>query len=159
MQSRVRLSLGLATAFGLALGLTSSALAQADAPAVAAPTATPAAPAAAPAPAAAAAPSAAEKLTGLAAWKALVGNTISGRSGDEMFSQYFDAGGKVRYVDQNGLSTGTWAVQGERVCFDFPEDDDHSCSAFEVTGSSGSAIDQDGAAIKFDITSGNSKGL
>ncbi|UDL95045.1 hypothetical protein LGH83_01925 [Lichenihabitans sp. PAMC28606] len=153
MQSRLRLSLGLATAFSLALGLTSSALAQADAPAVAAPTATTAAPSAA------TAPSAAEKLTGLSAWKALVGNTISGRSGDEMFSQYFDAGGKVRYVDQNGLSTGTWAVQGERVCFDFPEDDDHSCSAFEVTGSSGSAIDQDGAAIKFDITSGNSKGL
>ena len=101
----------------------------------------------------------AEKKTGAAAWAALVGNTISGSSGAEAFTEFFEAGGGVKYVDKNGPSAGTWALQGAKVCFDFPDDDDRTCSAFEVTGSTGTAVDDDGTTARFDILTGNAKGL
>jgi hypothetical protein len=104
-------------------------------------------------------PPAPPKLSGPEAWKALVGNTATGSAAGEAFSEYFDPAGGVKYVDKNGVSEGTWALQGNRVCFDFPDEDDHSCSTFEVTGSSGSAIDDDGATIHFQIQPGNSKRL
>ena len=100
-----------------------------------------------------------EKRTGMAAWDALKGNTITGRSAGETYSEYFDPAGTVRTVDADGLSTGTWAVQNNKVCFDFPDDDEHSCTAFEVTGTSGTATDDDGGVLRFDILPGNSKGL
>jgi hypothetical protein len=103
---------------------------------------------------------AAGTLTGLAAWNALVGNTITGKSVGDSFSEFFDPGGSVKYVDKNGASSGTWAVQGGKVCIDFPEDDDRSCPKFEVTGKTGTYVDDDGGAvIHFEILPGNSKGL
>lgn len=104
-------------------------------------------------------PPAPESVTGLAAWDRLKGNTITGKVSGQPFTEYFDQGGGVKYVDKDGLSTGTWAVQAGRVCFDFPEDDDRSCSAFTVTGTAGSALDDDGMTTRFQIEPGDSKGL
>lgn len=101
----------------------------------------------------------ADKRTGLAGWEALKGNTITGRSASATYSEYFDPAGAVRLVDADGLSTGTWTVQNNKVCFDFPDDDEHSCTAFEVTGTSGTATEDDGSVLRFDILPGNSKGL
>lgn len=98
-------------------------------------------------------------LSGAAAWEALKGNTILGKVAGEDFSDYFDPGGAVRHVDGNGQSAGTWAVQGDKVCLDFPEDDERSCLAFEVTGSTGTAVDDDGTPLRFTVEPGNSKGL
>ena len=139
--------------------LTSGFGAQAQgAAAPAAPVATPAAAPAASAPTAPASP-AAPSVTGAAAWDRLKGNTITGLVGVQPFTEFFDAGGGVKYVDKDGISSGTWAVQGAKVCFDFPEDDDRSCSTFAVEGTTGSAMDDDSAVTKFTIEAGNSKGL
>lgn len=117
---------------------------------------------AAPAPPSATAPgdaAAPAKLTGLAAWERLKGNTVDGKSAGQTVVEFFDAGGGVKYVDKDGLSTGTWAVQKDKVCFDFPDEDDRTCTTFEVTGSSGTAVDDDGETLKFTILPGNAKGL
>ena len=98
------------------------------------------------------------RLLGTAAWKALVGNTITGKTSTGTFSEYFDPAGAVRYVDQDGLSAGTWSVQGDRVCVEFPDDDERSCSIFAVTGSEGTS-EEDGNTIRFDVLPGNAKGL
>lgn len=102
---------------------------------------------------------AAESVSGAAAWERLKGNTITGKAGGQAFSEFFDPVGGVRYVDKDGLSTGTWAVQNAKVCFDFPDDDDRTCSAFTIKGASGSAVDDDGETMHFAIEPGNSKGL
>lgn len=100
-----------------------------------------------------------ESVSGVAAWERLKGNTITGKVGGQAFSEFFDSAGGVRYVDKDGLSTGTWAVQTQKICFDFPDDDDRSCSTFTVKGESGSAVDDDGETMHFSIEPGNSKGL
>ncbi len=123
------------------------------------PAATPPPAPAAPSTAAPLAPAPPEKLVGLVAWERLKGNTIEGRTSGDPFAEYFEAGGGVRYVDKDGLSTGTWSVQKNKVCFDFPEDDDRSCSTFEVTGDAGFSTDDDGSVVRFKIVPGNSKGL
>ncbi len=102
---------------------------------------------------------AAAPVTGAAAWARLLGNTIVGRVAGDSFAEYFDPGGSVRYVDKDGVSTGTWAVKGDRVCFAFPEEDERSCDGFEVAGTIGTSTDDDGTAVHFDIQPGNSKGL
>ncbi len=105
------------------------------------------------------APATPGKLSGAAAWAVLVGNTISGKIAGEDFSDYFDPGGAVRHVDGNGLSAGTWSLQGDKVCLDFPDDDERSCLTLEVEGSAGTALDDDGTPIRFAVETGNSKGL
>lgn len=112
----------------------------------------------APAPAAAP-PADPGRLSGAAAWATIVGNTIDGKVAGEDFADYFDPSGAVRHVDQNGLSSGTWALQGDKVCLDFPDDDERSCLAFEVAGGAGTAVDDDGTPIRFTVRPGNSKGL
>lgn len=99
------------------------------------------------------------KLTGLAAWERLKGNTLDGKSAGQTVVEYFDAGGGVKYVDKDGPSTGTWAVQKDKICFDFPEEDDRTCTTFEVIGDSGTGVDDDGETLKFTILQGNAKGL
>ncbi len=133
-----------------ALAVAAVTLAAAFSP-VAAQTAVPSSPPSSPAPA--------DSVTGAAAWERLKGNTITGKVGGQPFTEFFEGGGGVKYADKDGLSTGTWAVQGSKVCFDFPDDDDRSCSTFTVTGSSGSAVDDDGTTTRFDVETGNSKGL
>ena len=113
-----------------------------------------------PAPPATAPPEAApESVTGAAAWERLKGNTITGKIGGQPFSEFFDPAGGVRYVDKDGLSTGTWTVQSTKVCFEFPDDDDRSCSTFTLKGAAGSSIDDDGETMHFAVEPGNSKGL
>ena len=82
------------------------------------------------------------KQTGLAPGSALVGNTIDGQVGRrQSFAEYFDAGAAPSNTStRTALSTGTWAVTGNKVCFDFPDDDDRSCPNFEVTGNSRDAM-------------------
>ena len=98
-------------------------------------------------------------LSGAAAWEAIKGNTILGKVAGEDFSDYFDPGGAVRHVDGNGQSAGTWAVQGDKVCLDFPEDDERSCLSFEVTGATGTAVDDAGTPLRITVEPGNTKGL
>lgn len=100
-----------------------------------------------------------DSVGGATAWERLKGNTITGKISGQPFSEYFDPAGGVRYVDKDGLSTGTWAVQNAKICFDFPDDDDRSCSTFTVKDKSGSAVDDDGETMHFTIEPGNSKGL
>ncbi len=105
------------------------------------------------------APPAPATLSGAAAWAAIKGNTVAGKAAGEDFSDYFDPGGAVRHVDGNGLSAGTWALQGDKVCLDFPDDDERTCLFFEVTGAAGTAVGDDGTPMRFTVEPGNSKGL
>ena len=99
------------------------------------------------------------KTEGAAAWKALVGNTIVTTSKSGAYTEFYGPDGAVLHVDSDGKSKGTWTLQGEKVCFDFPDEDDHSCVTMQVTGATGVFTDTDGSKDVFDILPGNAKNL
>lgn len=128
---------------------------------MAAPTPAPvAAPAPAAAPAAPAATAAAEKLSGLAAWSALIGNSIRGKSSDgDPLVEFYAADGTIKQLLDDELSTGKWTVRGETVCFEFPEDEEESCYRIEVSGPVVTFLEKDGSGRRFELLRGNAKGL
>ena len=106
-----------------------------------------------------AAPVAASPSKGAEAWRRLVGNTVvaKGQGGD--YTEYYATNGAVTHLDADGKSTGAWAVEGDKVCFDFPEEDDRSCVDVESDGKTGTFIDEDKSRDTFDVLPGNAKGL
>lgn len=99
------------------------------------------------------------KAEGASAWQALVGNTIVAKSKTGAYTEFFEADGTVRHVDADGKSKGKWALQGDKVCFDYADEDDHTCVTVQVTGSTGTFVDEDSARDTFDILPGNAKSL
>jgi hypothetical protein len=103
------------------------------APAAPPATAAPAAPPASAAPTAApvsAAPAAPVRLVGLAAWSALVGNSISGMEDGKPLVEHYAANGTAKSMLGNEISSGTWALVGETVCFKY--DSETECYRLEV---------------------------
>jgi hypothetical protein len=130
-----------------------------DVPAPATPAA-PAPPAAAapPAPApAAAAPAAPVRLVGLAAWSALVGNSISGMDDGKPLVEYYAADGTAKSMSGNEISRGQWALVGETVCFKY--DGDTDCYRIEVMDNTATFTDSKGTGLRYDILKGNPKNL
>jgi len=106
------------------------------------------------------APAPVQKLTGLAAWSALVGNTITGKDYDGApLSEYYASNGVVKQLDDDETATGKWIVRGENVCFIFPGEKEESCYKVEVAGDVATFIDEDGDGKRYTILKGNAKNL
>jgi hypothetical protein len=101
---------------------------------------------------------AAQKLVGLAAWNALVGNSISGKDDGQDVVEFYAADGTAKSMTGNDISSGTWALVGDTVCFKYP-DEDIDCYKIEVTGTAVTFTDQKGAGTRYEILKGNPKGL
>jgi hypothetical protein len=102
----------------------------------------------------------AKKLTGLAAWSALVGNTITGKDSDGLpLAEFYGPDGTVKQLDDDETATGKWIARGETVCFKFPGEKDESCYKVEVAGDIATFIDEDGDGKRYTILSGNAKKL
>ncbi|MCW2273251.1 hypothetical protein GJ654_03960 [Rhodoblastus acidophilus] len=105
-------------------------------------------------------PAPAQKLTGLAAWSALVGNTISGKDSDGLpLSEFYAPNGVVKQLDDDETATGKWILRGENVCFIFPDEKEESCYKVEVAGDIATFIDEDGDGKRYKILKGNAKNL
>jgi hypothetical protein len=85
----------------------------------------PNAPAATPGPAQSGAPE--QKLVGLAAWNKLVGNSISGTEDGQPLTEYYAPDGTAKSMLGSEISTGTWMLVGEVICFKYPDDDKPEC--------------------------------
>lgn len=99
------------------------------------------------------------KVKGAAAWQLLVGNTVIAKSHDGGYTEFYASEGAVQHLDRDGKATGKWSLKGEKVCFDFPEEDDRSCVDIEVDGQKGVFIDEDATRDTFDLLPGNAKNL
>jgi hypothetical protein len=120
--------------------------------------AAPAAPAAA---AGGTAPATAE-LAGLAAWNAVVGNTVVGKNDDdEDVIEYYLPNGKYRRSVDKETSAGTWSVKGQKICFVESGDDetDEECWRLTVDGQTATFVSEDGTATKWAIERGNARNL
>ena len=98
-------------------------------------------------------------LTGAPAWQALVGNTVVADTRVGSYTEYYGPDGTVRHLDKDGKTDGKWALQGEKICFDFADDDDRVCTALELSGSKGAFVDADGSRDTFTVLPGNAKNL
>lgn len=96
-----------------------------------------------------------KSLTGAEAWNALVGNTISGRTPDGPYKEFFRPDGTVIHVDRDGKDVGHWTLKQPSVCFTTPDDDGEDCRNLQVEGSHGAFVDRDGSSYRFDILPGN----
>jgi hypothetical protein len=102
---------------------------------------------------------AAQKLVGVAAWKELVGNSISGEEDGKPLVEHYAADGTVKSMLGSDISTGKWALVGETVCFQYPDEKEMECYRLEVAGNTATFTDQDGSGTRYEILKGNPKGL
>ena len=127
-------------------------------PATPTPPATAAAPATPTPPATAAAPATPVRLTGLAAWGALVGNTVQGIVEGKDYFEFYLQDGKVKSMLASTLETGKWSVEGNKVCIVFPSED-KECYQIEVIGDIVDFTDDHGKGVRWMILKGNPKSL
>jgi pyruvate/2-oxoglutarate dehydrogenase complex dihydrolipoamide acyltransferase (E2) component len=100
-----------------------------------------------------------QRLTGLAAWNALVGNSISGKNSDgDALTEYYLRDGTVKQLADDETATGKWTVKGEKVCFKYP-DEDEDCYRITVDGDVATFTEDDGSGRRYQVLKGNPKKL
>jgi hypothetical protein len=100
-----------------------------------------------------------QKLVGLAAWNKLVGNSISGTEDGKPLIEYYAPDGGAKSMLGNEISTGTWMLVGEVICFKYADDDKPECYKLEVAGDTATMYDEKGSGTRYQILRGNPKGL
>jgi hypothetical protein len=107
-----------------------------------------------------AAPRAPARLTGLAAWNALVGNSISGKNEDgDPVTEFYLRNGTVKQMTDDEIETGKWAARGDKICFEYPDDDEESCYTVVLDGNVATFTDEDGSGRRYEVLQGNPKKL
>lgn len=97
-----------------------------------------------------------QRLNGVAAWNALVGNTLSGKDSDgDALVLYFLKDGTVKQLAGDETSSGKWVLKGDQVCFTFPDDDEESCYKVVLEGKVATLTDSDDEALTFELQAGN----
>ncbi len=107
------------------------------------------------------APTPTTKLTGVAAWAALVGNTVAGKNedDDDVFEYYSNNGRVKQKVGDEDVSAGKWTLKGNKLCFFYPDDDADTCYGIEVDGTTATFTDEDGGKTVYQILPGNPKDM
>lgn len=115
-------------------------------------------------------------VTGLEAWKAVVGNTIVGRTPTgEASVEYFAPDGVAKNKIDGRPGEGEWTLRGDKVCTDYADDDEDEedddkdddsgadeeadCYALSVQGDALTLTDEAGKARTFRILPGNAEKL
>ena len=64
---------------------------------------------------------AAEQMTGKEITALLSGNSMTGvTSKDVAWTEFYTPGGDIRGISKGKRHSGTWLIDGDRVCFDYP---------------------------------------
>ena len=93
----------------------------------------------------------------MAAWSALVGNSISGMDDGKPLVEYYAGDGTAKSMHGNEISRGQWALVGETVCFKY--DNETECYRIEVVDNAATFTDSKGTGMRYDILKGNPKNL
>jgi hypothetical protein len=99
-----------------------------------------------------------QKLVGIDAWNQLVGNSITGKEDGETLVEYYAADGTVKSMTGSEISTGSWALVGDTICFKYPEEE-IDCYKLEVVGNMVTMTDSSGEGTRYEILKGNPKSL
>ncbi len=108
--------------------------------------------------AAAAAPPANKTMSGAEAWLTIIGNTVTGKvDGVEVFEHY-RKDGTLALMEGSALTKGKWSLEGERVCFKYP-DEDKDCQTVSRTGDEVTFRRKDKTGYRLKVLQGNPKNL
>jgi hypothetical protein len=99
------------------------------------------------------------KLVGIAAWNRLIGNSITGTEDGKPLTEYYAPDGTAKSMLDNEISTGTWMLVGEVICFKYADDPKPECYKLEVSGDTATMYDEKGSGTRYQIVKGNPKGL
>ena len=109
--------------------------------------------------ASAAPPAAGDKtITGAEAWLSLVGNTVTGKIDGEEIFEHYRKDGTLTLLEGNDLTKGKWSLEGEKVCFKYP-DEDKDCQTISRTGDEVSFMRKDKKGYRLKVLQGNPKNL
>lgn len=104
------------------------------------------------------APAPAAKVTGMAAWSQLVGNTVAGKIDGKDYAEFYLPDGTVKTMEDSTLATGKWSLEGDKVCFVYPKED-KECYAVELAGDDVTFSDKSGSGVRLKLLKGNPKNL
>lgn len=123
------------------------------------------------------APAQTPATTGLEAWKAVVGNTIVGKTPTgEALVEFFAPDGVAKNKIAGKAGEGAWTLRGAKLCTDYSDDDDDEedgdakddesgddeeadCYGLSVQGDRLTLTDEAGKAREFNILPGNPEKL
>lgn len=107
---------------------------------------------------AAAAPPANRTMTGAEAWLTLIGNTVTGKIDGEEIFEHYRKDGTLTLMEGSALTKGKWSLEGERVCFKYP-DEDKDCQTISRTGDEVTFKRKDKTGFRLKVLQGNPKNL
>jgi tetratricopeptide (TPR) repeat protein len=99
------------------------------------------------------------KLSGRAAWNALLGNSIIGKENGKTLVEYYAPDGTAKSMADNELSTGTWTFADDIVCFKYTDEPAPECYKVEVSGNTVTYYEKDGSGSRYRILKGNPRRL
>lgn len=108
--------------------------------------------------AAAAAPPADKTMTGAEAWLTIIGNTVTGKIDGEEIFEHYRKDGTLTLMEGSSLTKGKWSLEGERVCFKYP-DEDKDCQTISRTGDEVTFKRKDKSGYRLKVLQGNPKNL
>ena len=104
------------------------------------------------------APTAGDKksITGGEAWLSIVGNTLTGKVDGDVFFEFYRKDGTLTLMEDSDLTKGKWSLEGEKVCFKYP-DEDKDCFTVSRVGDEVTLGGGKGKGLRLTLLSGNLK--
>ena len=97
-------------------------------------------------------------LSGAQAWMSVVGNTLTGTIDGELMFEHYRKDGSLTLLQGNDVTTGRWTVEGEKVCFKYP-DEDKECYSIQRSGEDVTLVGSNGKGFRLTVLEGNPKNL
>ena len=84
---------------------------------------------------------------------------MTGTIGSAPYFAYYDPDGSVRMLVGSDKTAGKWAIDGDKLCEEYPDDEDETCYHLELDANGAVMTDEDGTVYKIEIIPGNPKQL
>ncbi len=104
---------------------------------------------------------AAEQMTGKEITALLSGNSMTGvTSKDVAWTEFYTPGGDIRGISKGERHSGTWLIEGDRVCFDYPVWEYRVCATVSPAAGSKYLFHNDkGKTNEYTVLDGNPSDL
>ena len=96
--------------------------------------------------------------SGAEAWLSVVGNTLTGTIDGELMFEHYRKDGSLTLLQGSDVTTGRWSVEGEKVCFKYP-DEDKECYSIQRSGEDVTLVGSAGKGFRLTVLAGNPKNL
>ena len=93
-------------------------------------------------------PDGVEVLTETELRQNIVGSTVTGGSGDGVWVEYYEPGGRIRGIWGGSPYGGAWTIEGRWICVDFGGDSSDQCITISLKGDQITFFKESGEALE-----------